>query len=500
MIALASPVSRALNAVRRSMTVQVSLAIAMVSVIIILVFGSVLDRVIEHELREDNELLLLSSLAFIRDDIVAAGDDAAAVPSAIDRISRRTRWLHAAVYDERGALVAKSPGDILPRQAFPERPLAIDGLPRDADMALLESVRPSVPLETRMWVAPNGLHFRLALGCVQLPSRTVTIALGVETSATRTLRRHAWGNIEIALAAAATLASLVGAWVARRILASARRFGATATRINAQTLQARLQVDDTPTELIESAVAFNHMLDRLQGAIDRLSSFSSELAHDLRTPIGNLLGEAQVALSRPRSAEEYRAVLESAVEEYERISRMTANMLFLARADDHTAISPHWVDLEGTLGRVMGYFELLAEERGVFLRIQTDWLPQVPRRVWADETMIVRALSNLVSNALQHATRGSPVVLSAQAQADGTCTVHVANDGPPIAPEHQALVFERFYRVDASRRGSASGSGLGLAIVRSIMEMHRGRVSVTSAPGQLTIFTLHFPAPADQRE
>jgi two-component system heavy metal sensor histidine kinase CusS len=205
-------------------------------------------------------------------------------------------------------------------------------------------------------------------------------------------------------------------------------------------------------------------------------------------------------LSRPRSAEEYRAVLESAVEEYERISRMTANMLFLARADDHTAISPHWTDLEATLARVMGYFELLAEERGVFLRIRMDWPSQVPRRVWADETMIVRALSNLVSNALQHATHGTPVVLSAQAGADGTCAVHVANDGPPIAPEHQALIFERFYRVDASRRGSASGSGLGLAIVRSIMEMHRGRASVTSAPGQPTIFTLHFPAPADPRE
>ena len=100
-------------------------------------------------------------------------------------------------------------------------------------------------------------------------------------------------------------------------------------------------MEDTPTELVESAVAFNHMLDRLQRAFDRLSAFSSELAHDLRTPVGNLLGEAQVALSRPRSADEYRAVLESAVEECERISRMTANMLFLARADDHTAISPH---------------------------------------------------------------------------------------------------------------------------------------------------------------
>jgi two-component system heavy metal sensor histidine kinase CusS len=490
---------RTFDAVRRSMTAQVSLVIAAVPVVIILVFGNVLDRFIEHELRADNELLLLSSLAFIRDDIAAAGGDVAAVPGVIDRIGRRTRWLHVAVYDERGALVAKSPGDVAPLQAFPP-PLAVDDLPRDADVTLLEGVRQSVALETRMWVATSGLHYRLALGRVRVPTQVLTIALGVETSVTRRLRTHAWTNIEVALWVAAALASLAGVWIARRILASVRRFGATATRINAQTLQERLRMDDTPTELVESAVAFNHMLDRLQGAIDRLSSFSSELAHDLRTPIGNLLGEAQVALSRPRSADEYRAVLESAVEEYERISRMTSNMLFLARADDHHAIAPHWVDLEGTLARVMGYFELLAEERGVFLRIRLDGPSQGPGRVWADETMIVRALSNLVSNALQHATRGTPVVLSAQERADGTCAVHVANDGPPIAPEHQALIFERFYRVDASRRGSASGSGLGLAIVRSIMEMHRGRVSVTSAPGQPTIFTLHFRAPTDEQE
>ena len=482
------------------MTAQVSLAIAIVSVIIILVVGSALDRFIEHELREDNELLLLSSLAFIRDDIVAAGGDVTAVSRTIDRISRRTRWLHVAVYDENGALVAKSPDEAAPRQAFPAQPLAIDGLPRDADMPILESVHQSIPFETRMWAAPNGLHYRLALGRVHLPTRTLTIALSVETSATRRLRTHTWTNIEIALWVAAALASLTGMWVARRILASVRRFGATATRINAQALQERLQISNTPTELVESAVAFNHMLDRLQRAFDRLSSFSSELAHDLRTPIGNLLGEAQVALSRPRSADEYRAVLESAVEEYERISRMTSNMLFLARADDHATVSPHWVDLDGTLARVVGYFELLAEERGVFLRILMDWPSQLPRRVWADETMIVRALSNLVSNALQHATRGTPVVLSAQAGADGACALGVANDGAPIAPEHQALIFERFYRVDASRRGSASGSGLGLAIVRSIMEMHRGQVSVTSAPGQPTVFSLTFPAPADQQE
>jgi two-component system heavy metal sensor histidine kinase CusS len=205
-------------------------------------------------------------------------------------------------------------------------------------------------------------------------------------------------------------------------------------------------------------------------------------------------------LSRPRSAEEYRAVLESAVEEYERISRMIGNMLFLARADNQAGIAARWIDVQAALERVAGYFELLAEERGVVLELDLQAPPGAGRRVWADETMLVRALSNLVSNALQHAQRGTAIRLSAEVGAGGDCTIRVSNEGPTIPAEHQPRIFDRFYRVDASRQGSATGSGLGLAIVRSIMEMHGGTVDVASAPGERTVFTLHFPADGTARD
>jgi len=494
---LAAALRRVADAMRRSLTAQVSLAIALISILIILFIGSLLDGFIASERREESELLLLSSVAFIRDDTAAAGGDSKAAARAIERAVRRTHWLQAAVYDgNTGALLAKAGDLTVPLEAFPSQALAAETLPVDASTQQLDGLRRTLAPETILWQAPDGRRFRLLRGRVNLSDRTIILGLAIETTFTRNLRNRNRGNVEVALWGAGALAILFGVWIARRILASVRRFGATASRINALELRERLIVEDTPTELVESAVAFNRMLDRLQAAIDRLSAFSSELAHDLRTPIGNLLGEAQVALSRPRTADEYRAVLESAVEEYERISRMTANMLFLARADDHAAISPQWVDVDAALARVMGYFELLAEERGVSLRMQIDADPSAPHRVWADETMLVRALSNLVSNALRHAMPGTPVVLSASVERSGACSLRVANEGPPIAPEHQPLIFERFYRVDASRQGSASGSGLGLAIVRSIMDSHHGQVSVTSSAGAPTVFTLHFPAPA----
>jgi two-component system heavy metal sensor histidine kinase CusS len=114
--------------------------------------------------------------------------------------------------------------------------------------------------------------------------------------------------------------------------------------------------------------------------------------------------------------------------------------------------------------------------------------------------MLIRAVSNLVSNALRHTQGGTCIELVATIEGDGSCTIDVTNEGSAIAPEHQARIFERFYRADASRHGSASGSGLGLAIVRSIMELHRGQAEVHSAPGERIVFSLHFPAPPSASE
>jgi two-component system heavy metal sensor histidine kinase CusS len=328
------------------------------------------------------------------------------------------------------------------------------------------------------------------------PPVAVLVALAIETTETSEARERLRQAILIAPLLAAVMASVLGYGIARRILASARDLGTAASRIGAGALSERLPLVGTPTELLESRIAFNHMLDRLQGAFERLSAFSAELAHDLRTPLNNLLGEAQVALSRPRPAEEYRAVLESAVEEYERLSRMIRNMLFLAQADnDVAAVSMAWIDLDAALARVAGYFELLAEERGVVIRRSLIATNGTASRVWGDETMLIRALSNLVSNALRYAPSGTAVRLEAKVDGVHGCTIEVSNEGEPIDEADKHRVFERFYRADPARQESSSGSGLGLAIVRSIMKLHHGSVDLRRDVDR-TVFVLQFPPAA----
>jgi two-component system, OmpR family, heavy metal sensor histidine kinase CusS len=309
-------------------------------------------------------------------------------------------------------------------------------------------------------------------------------------------RRHAfalrsWRAFALTLGVGALAASLFAWCTTRLILSSANRLAHTANRISAHALNERLAPEDNPAELEPVARAFNHMLDRLQDSFSRLSGFSSDIAHDLRAPIHRLLIAAQVTLDRPRSAEEYRAVIESAVPAYERMGRLIENILFLARAESkQSAIHATLMPLEQRLEAIAGFFELLAEERGLQLALQIEG----NAHVWADDTLLARAIANLLTNAIRHALQGSTVVLSGAVSSDGGCHISISNEGEPIAPEHQVKIFDRNYRVEGPHTEETPGSGLGLAIVKSTMELHGGTVSVRSAPGQPTVFTLSFPA------
>ncbi|MEO8057547.1 MAG: heavy metal sensor histidine kinase [Burkholderiales bacterium] len=497
---------RFLKALKRSLTAQISLAIALTSILLVAGSGLMITRLAARELREVSELVMFGNLALLREDLATAGFDTTHAPRRlVKRMDLQFGDLHMALLDEQRRVIAASDRFAIPISALPAKALSVDELPagiEQADVRLLGKVLG--PL-TSIWKAPGGEKYRVLFARIPLPEaalqraphrRSVLVVFAYELTQAREFLAYELKIFAGTLLVGALVASAVGFGVARRILVGPKKLAAAANRISSRPLTERLSLEHTPTELVDSTHAFNRMLDRLEAAFRRLSEFSSDLAHDLRTPINNLLGEAQVALSKPRSAAEYRAVLESAVEDYERISRLIQNMLFLARADDPQAATNRlWVDLHPVLERGRGYFEMLAEERGVALVLDMQGAEPVWQQVWADETMLIRAVGNLVSNALRYAPRGSSVVVSSRLHDGGGCTLEVSNEGEPIAAEHQQHIFERCFRVDAARADSATGSGLGLAIVKSIMELHGGSASVISGHGRPTSFRLWFPGP-----
>lgn len=495
-------------ALRASMTAQIGLSITFVSVLLVAGSSYFVVRLTSDELREGGDVVMLANLAILHDDLEESRFDIdRAAHQIVNRIEVQLGSLHVALLDDKRNVIAASDWFEVPLSALPARALSMGDLPSGITHAKVRLLQRRLGPLTEQWTAPDGRVFRVLLAQIPVPERLATGAggtgrgpllavLALEVTQAREVVVRGGKIVLASLVASALAAALLGMLIARRIVVAARLLGTAASRISAHALGERLPLADTPSELVESTLAFNRMLDRLEGAFKRLSQFSSDLAHDLRTPINNLLGEAQVALSRPRCADEYRQVLESAVEDYERISRLIENMLFLARAEDPQAsIEREWIDLTMASERVRDYFEPLADEHGVKLECRQGGAQALPQRVWADKTLLLRALGNLISNALRYAPPGSTVVVAAIPRVDG-CMIEVANDGPAIAASDQARIFERLFRIDPSREGSASGSGLGLAIVKSIMELHGGKATVSSAAGQPTIFGLWFPAPA----
>ena len=289
-----------------------------------------------------------------------------------------------------------------------------------------------------------------------------------------------------AVLAGTLLAGLLGYALVRRGLKPIRVIADQAHSITAQRLDRRLDATAAPQELQAMVQSFNAMLDRLHDSFQRLSQFSADLAHDLRTPINNLMVQTQVALTQPRSAEEYQALLASDIEEYERLARMMESMLFLARADyAHVALQKQSLDLHGELQRIVEYFEGPAEEADVALVVNASG------SVHADAALFRRAVNNLVANAVRHAVKGSTVRLAARPDQQ-VVEVSVVNEGDTIDPAHVPRLFDRFYRADKSRSDSSSSTGLGLAIVQSIMTLHDGCAEVDSTAG-VTTFRLRFP-------
>ncbi len=309
----------------------------------------------------------------------------------------------------------------------------------------------------------------------------VRLIVGMDSAPyAHTLRYFLWAMAALSLTAI-LLVGLLGFWVARLGLRPLNRLSAEARALRPSALSQRLSMAKLPVELEDLATSFNGALARLEGAYNQLEAFNADVAHELRTPLTNLIGQTQVALSRPRSSGDLQEVLQSNLEELDRLRAMINDMLFLARADQGEAATGriHAV-LADEVGKTVEFFEFLLDEAGMRVRIQgeRDGVALI------DTALFRRAVTNLLQNAIQYSSAGADITVDIERR-DGKLEVAVSNPGPPIAPEHLPHLFQRFYRVDAARRGDGveHSHGLGLAIVKAVALMHGGSVSAASGGG-----------------
>ena len=376
--------------------------------------------------------------------------------------------------------------------------LTIVGTAPDESVLLSIGAKPQEPLLTDFtpketlgylnWADSNGNQVLSTSSLMRLASgERVRVLLSLDRRDDQALLSAYLRATVIALPMLLILIGMGAWWLVQRGLAPLKQFSHVAAKVTTQDLTHRLSVDNLPKELGELAQGFNVMLNRLDAGVQQLSQFSDDLAHELRAPLTNLMGKAQLTLSRQRPPDEYKAVLESNTEELERLARIVSDMLFLAQVS-HPAARASFaaVSLTDEAQRVMELFALSAEDKHLSLTLMGD------AQVQGDRLMIQRALSNLLSNAIRHSPQGGHISLLVETYAQQV-SISVSNPGAGIDARHLPHLFERFYRADNSRARTEGGTGLGLAIVKSIMTLHQGQAEVRSPAGGITSFRLVFP-------
>lgn len=458
---------------KKSVTFRLTLLFASVSTTILLLLGLLIGSLVEGHFEELDMELLSGKMELLRHALekVRSAQELEALP----------RQLEDSLVGHHGLAVRVLKADGQPLYAtegstFPSGLLAGAGKP---------------PLHPTLWADSENHPYR---GIAALAPTGIQgmapVAVAVSTDMTH--HEHFMHSFKTALwmvvGMAALLTGFLGWVAARRGLAPLREISRSAAGITANRLNQRLAVESIPVELAEVAQTLNEMLARLEESFRRLSDFSSDLAHELRTPVSNLLTQTQVTLSKTRTLDEYQDVLASNAEEFERLSRTIADMLFLAKSDNDLIVpNRENVDMASEIASLSEFYEALVEEKGISLTCSGGGV------VLGDRLMLRRAIGNLLSNAVRHTPEKGRITVHVTDADNGCIVVSVENTGETIAPEHLPRLFDRFYRVDPSRQRFGEGAGLGLAITRSIARAHGGEVRVWSDDG-ITVFETRLPA------
>ena len=434
--------------------------------------------VLRSELDKSTDLFLADKLHVLQTMLSERPDDWDALHEEIELESAARKYEHFYVR-------------LLDAQKQPL--LVTPGMAQELDLskfAIQSSFRPehATPMK-----GIHGRSFRVTTAAAEVgsPARgndTIQIAIDVSQKEELLGRYRFW--FWTILTGTSVLFPLIGYQVARHGIRPVEEMATTARHISSTNLRERIRPEGYPFELAALAGTFNEMLDRLEESFERISRFSADIAHDLRTPVNNIRGETEVVLARARTINEYREVLGSCLEESERLSELISDLLFLARAESpFTHLQREAVNVCELLDGMRDYYEASAEENCVSLATCPS---ESPLMADLDRKLVQRAVGNLISNAMAHTPPGGSIKLAADA-GNGAIRIYVSDTGIGIPADALPRVFDRFFRVDSSRAQASGGSGLGLAIVQSIVTLHGGKVEIESQLGQGTRVTLDMP-------
>jgi two-component system heavy metal sensor histidine kinase CusS len=423
--------------------------------------------VVRHAFAEDNAVLA-DKIFTVSADLRENGPEVFAEELRANRAEGHTPyWIR--MLDAKGRTVAETSGmdRLIPGQIFPTA-----REPREA-------------LRNRHVYRTAAKLFSLVAFNEHSYGQAYTLQVAQDRSSDEQVEKNFALLLIVVLAVGVLASALIAIIVTQRGLRPLREMTQSLGRIGPDHLKEHIGSAGWPRELQPLTIAFDEMLQRLDDSFTRLSQFSADLAHELRTPIANMLGEAQVALTRDRTAAEYRETIESSVAECERLSRIVDNLLFVARVDAaREPIARKQFDARAAIEKIAAFYQTVADDRHVTITCSGNG------QIYADPDLFERAVGNLLDNALRFtAEHGSIRIAVSKHNSD--FEVAVSDTGYGIAPEHLPRVFDRFYRAESSR--SSDGAGLGLALVKSIVDLHGGSAKIDSEIGRGTTVKLTFP-------
>ena len=455
---------------RNSITWRLTLIFAALSTTVLIALGTIASLSVENHFSEEDMEEINGKLELIQNafDKTLTVADIKNLPQKLNDALVGHHALLVTVYEPSGKILYSTHDANFPKDILETHP---------AHYKTKSATLRKWALNQRPY---RGLSVQMDTGTELAVPLNVAIALDIEHHQVfiQRFQQSLWVSLFLGV-----LITVVLGWIAvKRGLTPVRDFDKIASRVSASRLDERIPVELLPNELVALGLSFNGMLQRLEDSFQRLSDFSSDIAHELRTPVCNLMTQTQVAVSKSRTIDEYQEILYSNLEEYDHLSRMISDMLFLAKADNGLIIpNKEKMDLAQEVQVVIDFFEPLADEKNVKIVFTGN------ASIVGDKLMMRRAISNLLSNAIRHTDENQQININIEMMESKQIQLSIDNPCEPITQEHLTKIFDRFYRVDPSRQRNSEGSGLGLAITKSIIEAHGGKISATYYSGVIQI-------------